>query len=138
MFRPYYIFAFGNTHIDFENNLIFTKHTSKTNILDILSVTEAASYYYAPSYVYGNTGFFGTGSMFYIYENGAKAETYTVIVEGDTNGDSVVDALDVADVEKATNSHRELSGNYRLAGDSNRDDVIDVVDYQAVVNMAVA
>ncbi len=134
--RLYYIFAFGNTHIDFDNNLIFTKHTSKTNILDILSVTEAASYYYAPSYVYGNTGFFGTGSMFYIYENGAKAETYTVIVEGDTNGDSVVDVLDVAEVEKATNSHRELSGNYRLAGDSNRDDVIDVTDYQAVVNMA--
>ncbi len=134
--RLYYMFALPDTHIDFDNNLIFTKHTSKTNILDILSVTEAASYYYAPSYVYGSTSFFGTGSLFYIYENGAKAETYTVIVEGDTNGDSVVDVLDVAEVEKATNSHKELSGNYRLAGDSNRDDVIDVTDYQAVVNMA--
>ena len=134
--RLYYMVSLPNTHIDFDNNLIFTKHTSKTNILDILSVTEAASYYYAPSYVYGSNSFFGTGSMFYIYENGAKAESYTVIVEGDTNGDSVVDVLDVSAVEKATNSHKELSGNYRLAGDSNRDDIIDVVDYQAVVNRA--
>ena len=114
------------------------KHTSKISILDILNVTDVASYYSAPSFVYRGTNYFGTGSLFYIYENGVVAESYTVIVEGDVNGDSVVDVLDASAVEKATNSHKELTGNYRLAGDSNRDGMIDVVDYQSVVNRAIA
>ena len=134
--RLYYMFAQPDTHIDFDSNLIFTKLTNQISILDILNVTAVASYYSAPSYVYRGTNYFGTGSLFYIYENGVVAESYTVIVEGDINGDSVVDVLDASAVEKATNSHKELTGNYRLAGDSNRDGVIDIADYQAVVNRA--
>ena len=134
--RLYYMFALPDTHIDFDSKLIFTKHTCKNNVLDILNVTDVASYYSAPSYVYRGTNYFGTGSLFYIYENGVVAESYTIIVEGDINGDSVIDVLDVSAVEQATNSHRELTGNYHLAGDSNRDGVVDVVDYQSVVNFA--
>ena len=128
--------ALPNTHIDFDCNLIFTKHTNKTNVLDILSVTDVASCYSSPSFVYRGTNYYGTGSLFYIYENDAISETYTIIVEGDINGDSVVDVLDASGVELATNSHKELTGNYRHAADTNRDGVIDVVDYQAVVNCA--
>ncbi len=136
--RFYYMYAKDKTEIDVHNMLIYTTQFAQKDFSSIIGVQETVSHFSVPSYVYRGTNYFGTGSLFYIYENGVVVESYTVIVEGDINGDSVVDVLDASAVEQATNSHRELTGNYHLAGDSNRDGVIDVVDYQAVVNRAIA
>lgn len=136
--QTYYIFAKEKTEIDFDGKYIFTSQAGSLNLANIVGVQETTSYFSVPSFVYRGTNYFGTGSLFYIYENGSVSESYTVIVENDINGDSVVDVLDAAYVEQATNNHRELTGNYYLAGDSNRDGVIDIVDYQAVVNRAIA
>lgn len=134
--ETYYIFAKEKTEIDFNNKLIYTSYSGNLNLLKIVGVQETTSCFSVPSYVYRNLNYFGTGSIFNIYENGVVCESYIVIVEGDINGDSVVDVIDVSGTELATNNHKELTGNYHLAGDTNRDGVIDVVDYQSVVNFA--
>ena len=135
--RFYYMYAKDKTEIDVENNLIFTRQFVCRDFLEMVHINENTNYLITPSYEYQNNCWYGTGSQLQIQDNDSSTETtYTLIVECDTNGDSIVDVLDVANVEKGTNNHKELSGVYRLAGDSNRDDVIDVIDYQAVVNRA--
>ena len=59
-----------------------------------------------------------------------------LLVQGDTNGDSVVDALDVADVEKTVNGNYELYDEFYLAADLDCDEGISMTDYQQVVNRA--
>ena len=135
--RFYYMYAKDKTEIDVENNLIFTKQFVCRDFFEIVHINENTNYLLTPSYEYQNNCWYGTGSQLQIQDADAPTDiTYILIVEGDTNGDSIVDVLDVANVEKGTNNHKELSGIYRLAGDSNRDGVFDVIDYQAVVNRA--
>ncbi len=135
--RYYYMYAKDKTEIDFNNKLIYTTQFVCRYFLEIVQVNENTSYLVTPSYAYQNNCWYGTGSQLQIQDINTSSEiTYTLIVEGDINGDSVVDVLDVSGVEQVSNSHRELTGNYYLAGDSNRDGVIDVVDYQSVVNRA--
>lgn len=137
--RFYYMYAKDKTEIDVENNLIFTKQFVCRDFLEIVHVNENTNYLITPSYEYQNNCLYGTGSQLQIQDNDSSSEIiYTLIVEGDINGDSAVDVLDVSRIEQATNNHRELTGNYHLAGDGNRDGVIDVVDYQSVVNKAIA
>ena len=132
--RYYYMYSKDKTEIDFNNKLIYTTQFTQKDFSNIIGVQDSTTYHDVPSYAYLSHKFYGTGSLFMVYKGGAISEIYTLIVQGDVNGDSAVDVLDASGVEQATNRHRELTGNYFLAGDSNRDEVIDIVDYQAVVN----
>ncbi len=80
----------------------------------------------------------GTGVVLSVMKNGSLHSQYTVIVDGDTNGDSAVDALDASQVANVLNGLKELDGVYKLAADSNLDDEINIHDYQAIVNKVVA
>lgn len=85
-----------------------------------------------------NKSYAGTGAVIEIVKDGAVHSQFTVVVEGDTNGDSVCDVLDCSDVERVSNGNAELSGVFAEAGDVNDDGVIDIADYQATVNKALA
>ena len=85
-----------------------------------------------------DTTYAGTGIVVDIMKDDALHSQYTLVVYGDTNGDSVCDVLDCFEVERASNGNAELSGAYAMAADSNSDDSIDITDYQAVVNRALA
>ena len=135
--RLYYMFALSNTHINFDSNLIYTKQFVCRDFLEIVHINENTNYLITPSYEYQNNCWYGTGSQLQIQDADASTEIiYTLIVEGDINGDSVVDVIDASATEQVVNGHKELSGDYFLAGDSNRDEVIDIADYQQVVNFA--
>ena len=87
-------------------------------------------------------GFAGTGAVvtFYTVNAGIKipVATVKVIVNGDINGDGVVDALDGAYAALCQAEKTELTGCYLLAGDlSNSDRAITVDDYLAIVNLVV-
>ena len=135
--RLYYMFALPDTHINFDNNLIYTKIKACTNYSEIIGFKDTTNYYVIPSYVYRNSYWYGTGSEILLY-TGNQRESYTLIVEGDINGDSAVDVLDASQVAMVSAGLKDIDGVYKLAADSNLDDVVDVVDYQAVVNMVVA
>ncbi len=85
-----------------------------------------------------DTSYAGTGVVLSILKNGTFHSQYTLIVNGDTNGDSVCDVLDCVDVERAANGKGSLSGVYAQAGDFDSDSVIDAMDYQAIINKAIA
>ena len=107
-------------------------------MLDIVGVPSTTDYYYFPSHGYRQEFYYGTGSAFIIYTNGTQQTRYMIVVQGDTNGDSFVDALDVADVEKTVNGNYNLYDEYYLAADLDCDEGLSVSDYQQVVNRALA
>ena len=87
--------------------------------------------------------FTGTGSSvtFYKTVSGVKlpVATVNILVDGDVNGDGVVDALDASAVELVAGEHASLSGLFFLAGNQNSaDEVINAADYGKVVNLAYA
>ena len=126
-----------NSQIDYDNLIIRTTLWNCNNIDKLLCASKSSTLNATASYVYGNFELYGTGSIVSVSDSD-YIEEYTVVVEGDTNGDSVCDALDVVDVERASNGNAELEGVYAMAADSNSDDMVDIADYQSVVNKALA
>lgn len=63
--------------------------------------------------------------------------TYNILVYGDVNGDSAVDAFDMFAVDKNDTSVEILLGIYQTAGDINGDGVVDNVDYASIRNETV-
>ena len=137
--RYYYMYAKDKTEIDVDNMLIYTKQFVCCDFLEIVHINENTNYLITPSYEYQNNCWYGTGSQIQIQDADASTETtYTLIVEGDVNGDSAVDVLDASAVSLAANGHSSLIDEYRLAADSNMDDVITVEDYSQIVNIVVS
>ena len=136
--RLYYMFALGDTYIDFNEKLIFTQKTAESDILEILKFTQNASYQVKYSYTYNELCLFGTGSEVWLYTDDSATEIYAVILEGDINGDGAVDAIDLTEIEKSVNDHIKLTGNYYLAADLNRDEQLDVQDYSQSVNLVLS
>ncbi len=63
--------------------------------------------------------------------------TYNVLVHGDVNGDSAIDAFDMFAVDKNDTSVETLLGIYKTAGDINGDGVVDNIDYASIRNETV-
>ena len=137
--RLYYMFALDDTYINFTNNLIYTKTTACRDILNIVGVQENTNYSSLPSLVYKDTKWYGTGAEFVIYDNSERKETYTLIVEGDVDGDSAVDVIDASIVALTSNGLSTFDENcYFLAADTNADEEITAEDYAQVVNLVLA
>ena len=77
-----------------------------------------------------------TGSIIAIKRYSSLHSQFTVIVEGDTNGDSICDVLDCALVERTSSGNAQLDGVFAMAGDLNSDGVIDSNDYQSIINQS--
>ena len=118
-----------NTTVDYENFIIRTTVQNCADIKSILSVSETAIAVPVASYIYGDIELYGTGTIVAVFDGDDYIGDFTLVVAGDTNGDSVCDALDCVNVERTANSNAQLSGVYTMAADSNYDDVVDISDY---------
>lgn len=136
--RYYYMYAKDKTEIDFNNKLIYTTQFTQKDFSNIIGTQDTTTFHDVPSYAYLSHKFYGTGSLFMVYKGGAISEIYTLIVQGDVNGDSAVDVLDAYSISLTVNGHADLSGNEFLAADINHDENLDVVDYQQAVNLALS
>ena len=132
------ITGIAGTQIDYENFVIRTGVQNSDDILDFLCVYETVLAVPTASHVVGNMEFYGTGTIITVFDGDNYIGDFTLVVEGDSNGDSVCDVLDASQVALVSNGHRTLDGAYALAADSNSDDIVDVTDYQSIVNKAVS
>ncbi len=136
----YVIMDIGETEactIDYTNNLIFATETGVEDIEALLYVPETSAITTQASLSNADCVYYGTGSTVTVVSGGVSTE-YTLVISGDTNGDSVCDVIDCVDVERTSSGNAELTGAYALAADSNADDIVDINDYQAMVNKAIA
>ena len=128
----------GNTRIDYSSRIIYTSVENCDDIATILSVSDYASVVPVASYSYGDSKFYGTGSLITVFERGEYAADYTLVVAGDVNGDSECDVIDVAQIASVSTGFKTLSGVYESAADIDMDGTVDVNDYQNVVNLMIA
>lgn len=125
-----------NTFIDFLG-VIYTSSPYNVNTLDnIFSVD--GDIRVTPSYATDTLNCYGTGSIVEILNGDELVIGLTLIVQGDINGDGVVNVIDLTEIEKAVNGHTEITDTYSVAADANRDETFDVEDYQTAVNIALS
>ncbi len=128
------ITAKGNkTTVDFPNQLIFTSDLMCNNA-DNLVITPEEMKLTADSY--SNNKYYGTGSAFTVFDGGAYMGDYTLITEGDLNGDGVCDVLDATVAYLYSANLSIPSQNEIYAANGEIAEEIDASDYQNVVNIA--
>jgi hypothetical protein len=131
--------AVESTSTTIENDFVFTTIDVCENIENLVKFSDNITYEVSASLKNSATEFLGTGSIVSIYENGEKVKEYTIIVNGDLNGDSVCDVIDAALAELCSTNNRIPSANecYAANGISSKN-VIDVDSLQNVVNIALS
>ncbi len=121
-----------NSRIDYDNKLIFTDVLGEIDITRLLLFPQTT----AVTTVGSANKCLGTGTVISVSENGGEAKEYTLIVNGDLDGDSVCDVLDAVLAERALHGHGELSAAQAYAANNSADTEIDAASYQNVVNRA--
>ena len=126
--------AAENTRIDYDNKLIFTDVLGEIDITRLLLFPQTT----AVTPVGSANKCLGTGTVISVSENGGEAKEYTMIVNGDLDGDGVSDVLDAVLAERALNGHGELSDAQAYAANNSADTEISIESYQNVVNRALS
>lgn len=104
----------------------FTNTILKTNSTSIIEIINNA----------GNvvtTGSFATGYKIKITVS-EETKELEVVVNGDTNGDGIITAVDYSIVKNQIMGNLNLEGSYKLAADVNADGSISAVDYSNIKN----
>ncbi len=125
-----------NSIIDKESNIIFSENIVCKNIEEICKISDDITYTVVASNSSVTTGYLGTGSIITLYKNDEKIAEYTIVIDGDLDGDSVCDGLDVALAEMATTNARTPSAIECYAANGVAREVIDISAFQNVVNTA--
>ena len=125
-----YILQTTHTKADYVSGLIYTDiQGADINSIVICSGDVTVS---------TDTACAGTGVVVDVMKNGVYHTQYKLVVNGDTNGDSICDVLDCFDVERIASGHKTLAGAYSLAADNNADGIVDINDYQSISNLVLA
>lgn len=106
--------SFGTNITTFINNL--KKYNNSVNIT-IKNNNNAVK----------NNGNIVTGDKITI-STGSEEKSFTVVIYGDTNGDGIVSAIDLLNVQKIIINKSNLSGAYYQAADTNKDGKISAID----------
>ena len=140
----------STTVIDRANKVIYGLGTRmKASDYDKIYLDVEGDGYFTVTPADGRAGFYGTGTVISLYDNnsttGEPVEVYYVVIFGDVNGDSDINAADASAVEDeyfwVTGWSREGSDDYAyyklIAGDLDKDGDIDVNDHTNIVNYTV-
>ncbi len=80
-----------------------------------------------------NKDIIATGDIIKV-SNGKETKTYTIVVQGDSNGDGKINSQDYVNIKREILKGIKVEGYYRLAGDVNNDGKISSVDYVNIKN----
>lgn len=137
LYKTFDIVSKDVARIDHVNKRIYTDVYNLSDIYNLITVTDQKTHFALGSQYSNGKHIWGTGSTITIYE-GENRTDYTLIINGDINGDSVIDVLDVSYIEKTMNNNFELDNHSAAAADVNGDSQITVTDYQQALNTVLA
>ncbi|MBE6814577.1 MAG: hypothetical protein E7522_03905 [Ruminococcaceae bacterium] len=122
--------------IDKENNIIFSENDACQSVEEICKTAEDITYNVEPSSSFGEYSYLGTGTVVTLYKNEEKIAEYTIVIDGDLDGDSVCDALDISLAELSMNKNRTPSEIECYAANGMAIAEINIDSFQYVVNTA--
>ncbi len=122
----------NETVVNNDEYVIFTDTFCCDNIANLITVNSAFNFTVNAN----NETSYGTGVSITISYQDFEVSEYTLIVNGDLNGDSVCDVLDASEAEKYATEKKEPSLTEIYAANANVSDTIDAQSYQNVVNIA--
>ncbi len=120
---------YANNVIDHIKKLIITDTQGCININDMLICSEGV----VAVATANSSGFLGTGSAVSITINEISLGDYTVVINGDIDGDSICDVLDAVLVERAANGHCEFD-ELQIRASGTVEDTVCATDYQRIIN----
>lgn len=122
----------NKTTVDFKNQIVFT------SVLKADKTEEIVQTPYGMNLTVNSFDnmYIGTGSVFSVDDNGDYMGNYTLISEGDINGDGVCDVLDAAATYLYSANLSTPSQNEIYAANGEIAEEIDASDYQNIVNIA--
>ncbi len=127
-----------NTQLYSAEKSAFTNIETSQNIEDVFAFSDDVTYTVTPALTLQDFNFIGTGTIVKIYKDGEQIDEYTVIVNGDLNGDSVSDVLDVSLTELCLTDSVIPNKEQCFASNGYCKESIDVTSYSFVVNKALA
>ena len=137
----YVIMDIGETEksaIDYTGKYLFTNENTVTKLSELVYTPAKTTAIAQPSFAAGSSEYLGTGSVITVFANNTLTGEYTVIVDGDLDGDSVSDVLDAALAERIANGHENASAEQVLAATGESGEALGVSDYAALVNKVLA
>lgn len=123
----------NSASVDYENKAIFISEEMCKDVSSLINDGTSATSSANASF----SDFYGTGSTYNI-EIGNEKVAFTVIVDGDLNGDSVCDVLDSSAAAIYSSGKKTPSAEEIYAANGEYSDTIGIEAYQALVNKAVA
>ena len=119
-----------------DNYVFGLAELTKSNSDVINSLFDLSSGQYLTNFVETQGDYMGTGSTVDYYDSeGSLIGTYTFIVYGDVNGDSVADVLDAAFVALVVNGYKTATIEQIYAANAGNSEIMDVTSYQNVINI---
>ena len=103
---------------------------------DYFSVTANGTIYQIPNSSYRLLNATGTRVQA-VPVSGTVFDTYTIVILGDINGDSAIDAADQFYLNLYLNGHTEIDGAYLAACDVSGDGTVNITDYNHLRRIAV-
>ena len=103
---------------------------------DYFSVTANGTIYQIPNSSYRLLNATGTRVQA-VPVSGTIFDTYTIVILGDINGDSAIDAADQFYLNLYLNGHTEIDGAYLAACDVSGDGTVNITDYNHLRRIAV-
>ena len=107
------------------------------NIEKLCQTAEDITYNVEPSNSFGEHTYLGTGTVITLYKNEEKIAEYTIVIDGDLDGDSVCDTLDIALTEMSMSGNKTPSAIECYAANGSNRETIDISSFQYVVNTAI-
>lgn len=134
---PAYIVAIPTkTGVVDEINKYLRGITPTKKVKDFFTITASGSIYQIPNRSYGKLDSTGTRVQV-VPVSGVVVDTYTIVILGDINGDSTIDAADQFYLNLHQNGHTEIGGAHLAACDINGDGVVNKNDYNILKSFAV-
>ena len=118
--------------IDYGHSVIFT------DIFTCKSISQLVTANGNCTIAADNTSALGSGTVATVFVDGEAVHTLTLIVNGDINGDSVCDVLDIAEAERFVTNKKTPELTEIYAANSGIAEAIDESTYQSLVNKALS
>lgn len=109
---------------------IISKITAGTTVTQLLAnIDQTEVKVYKDNVIITGSSLISTGSVIKLMNGNITANSYTIIITGDINGDGKINVSDMIQIKSQILNIKKLEGGYSKAADTNNDGKINITDF---------